>query len=123
MILTGSSLEGLSQNIDTICAPVAQMKKVYAAAAQKKVADSLLSIAERQVSQLQNTIKLLNEKDLELKLMYEGQIANLNQQIAIYKDQITGYEKLLRREKRKRFFTSAAGVLTTGIMAYIYLTK
>jgi CO dehydrogenase/acetyl-CoA synthase alpha subunit len=99
------------------------MKKVYAAAAQKKITDSLLSICERQVTQLENTIKLLDEKDIEQKAMYEGQLENLRQQIALYKDQITGYEKLIRIERRKKRLAIVGGIVTTGAALYLYLTK
>ena len=123
-ILIGSNFAGQSQDSkDTLCFPVPVIRKVLIAASQKKVADSLLLIAEAQVSQLQNTIKLLEDKDIELKTMYDGQLDNLHKQIALYKDQIEGYEKLLRKEKRKRRLITGVGILTTGAMAYLYLTK
>lgn len=93
------------------------------AASQKKIADSLLSICESQVRELNGQIKLLNEKDGELKTMYEGQIANLNQQIELYKDQIKGYEKLVRRERFKRRLITFVGIGTTAAAAYLYITK
>jgi hypothetical protein len=123
MILISSNFVQGQNPTDTICISTPQFKKVYAAALQKKVADSLLSISERQVLQLQNTINLLGEKDGDLKAMYEGQIANLNQQVALYKDQINGYEKLLRKERFRRRLTAGAGILATGVMGYLFLTK
>jgi len=123
VILIRSSFGQGQTTIDTICIEVSKFKKIYSAALQKKVADSLLSIAELQVTQLNNSIRLLGERDIEVKANYEKQISNLNQQIELYKDQIAGYERLLKKERRKRFFTSAGGILTTGIMAYLFLTK
>ena len=123
MITIGSNLELQSQTTDTICAPVAQMKKVYAAAAQKKVADSLLVIAEKQVAELNNQITLLDGKNAEQKAMCDNQLELLYQEISLYKDQIQGYEKLLRKERRKRFFTTAGGLLTTGLMAFLFIQK
>jgi len=104
IILTGSSFAGSSQTADkdTLCFTVPVVKERLTQARLYKYADSLLKISEQQLSQLQNTIKLLDAKEVEQKTMYEGQVANLNQQIALYKDQVNGYEKLLRRERFKR---------------------
>lgn len=123
MILTGSNFAGQSQITDTICAPVAQMKKVYAAAAQKKVADSLLVLAERQLSEYRNQISILDEKQADQKAFYDGQITNLQNQIALYKDQINGYERLLRKERRKRRLTTFGGILTTAAATFLFISK
>lgn len=123
MITIGSNLGLQSQTTDTICAPVAQMKKVYAAAAQKKVADSLLVIAEKQVAELNNQITLLDGKSAEQKAMFDNQLELLHQEIVLYKDQISGYEKLLRKERRKRFFTAVGGVLTTSAALFLFISK
>lgn len=93
------------------------------AASQKKVADSLLVIAEKQVAQLQNTITLLGEKDAEQKEMYDNQLDLLRQEITLYKDQISGYERLVRKERRKRRWATAGGILTTGVITYFLITK
>lgn len=123
MILIGSNFAGLSQASDTICIPVQQAKKVYAAAAQKKVADSLLTIANAQLSELKVQVSLLTEKEQELRNYFNREISNLENQIALYKDQVVGYEKIVRREKRKRFFTSVAGTLATGAVIFLSLKK
>lgn len=121
--MTGSSFVTLSQTTDTLCFPVPVVRKVLIAASQKKVADSLLKISEQQIIQLQATIKLLGEKDVELKTMYDGQLENLHQQVSVYKEQITGYEKLLRRERFKRRLITAAGIMATGAMFILYIIK
>jgi len=123
MILTGSNFAGQSQTTDTLCFPVPVIRKVLIAASQKKVCDSLLIISERQVSQLNNTIDLLTEKDTTLRSMYQGQIDNLNNQIALYKDQIKGYERLVKRERFRRRLATVGGILTTSTMIYLYITK
>lgn len=99
------------------------MKKVYAAAAQKKIVDSLLSISEKQVAELRYSVSLLTEKEAELKANYERQISNLEEQIILLKDQMQGYERLLKREKRKRFFTGVAGTLTTAAAIFLLVTQ
>lgn len=124
LIMIGSNFAGVCQiSNDTLCFDVPVVRKLLIAASQKKVADSLLSICEKQVAELNGQIKLLGEKDGEFKAMYDGQLENLHQQIVLYKDQIAGYEKLLRKERRKRRAITAAGIATTGIMAYFFLTK
>jgi hypothetical protein len=123
MILAGSSLEGQSQTSDTICAPVAQMKKVYAAALQKRVCDSMNVILEARINSLNNSIALLNQKDSVTVAGYEGQLKVFREEKALYQDQMKGFEKLVRREKRKRFFATAGGILTTGIVTYLAIKK
>lgn len=108
---------------DTLCFPVPTIRKVLIAASQKRVADSLLLIAEKQIAQLQNTISLLGEKDAEQKAMFDNQLDLLRQEITLYKDQIAGYERLVRKERRKRRLATAGGILTTGLMAYLFITK
>lgn len=123
LILTRSNSGQAQPGTDTICLPVPVFKKIYSAALQKKYTDSLLVITEKQVSELQAAVGLLEEKDGELKRMYEAQIANLNNQISIFKDQVIGYEKLLKKERRRRFWTGALSVVTAGTLGYLYLTK
>lgn len=123
VILIKSSFGQAQIHTDTICIEVPKFKKIYAAALQKKVADSLLTISEKQIAQLENTIRLLGEKDAEQKAGYDNQLDILHQEQNIYKDQIAGYERLLKKERRKRFFTSAGGILTTGILTYLLISK
>jgi hypothetical protein len=41
----------------------------------------------------------------------------------VFHDQIDSYERMLRKERRKRFWTAAGGIVTTGLAAYLYITK
>lgn len=123
VILIRSSLGQAQITTDTICLEVTKFKKIYSAALQKKVADSLLSISEKQVAQLNVSMSLLSEKETETKANYEMQLANLTNQIALYKEQINGYERLVKRERRKRRLTTAAGILTTGAALFLSLQK
>lgn len=41
----------------------------------------------------------------------------------VYLQQVQDFEKLLRKERRKRFWTAAGGIITTGLAAYLYITK
>lgn len=123
MTLIGSNFAGLSQTSDTICLPVNQAKKIYAAAEQKKVADSLLSIANTQLLELKYQVSLLTEKEQELRNYFNREISNLENQIQLYKEQVVGYEKLVKREKRRRFFTAAGGTVATAAALFLYFSK
>ena len=85
VILIRSSYGQAQSTTDTICLSVSVFKKVYSSALQKKYADSLLTITEKQVNELLSAIDLLEEKDVELKKQYDAQISNLNNQINIFK--------------------------------------
>lgn len=128
VVLIKSSFAGLSQNStqnpnDTICVTIAEGKTLYTAATMYKYTDSLLKITEAQVSELKTAIRLLEEKDAEQRALYERMIVNLNGQIDLLKNQVKGFEKIVRAERRKRFWSSLAGVVTTGAAMYLFITK
>lgn len=123
VILIRSSYGQAQSTTDTICLSVSVFKKVYSSALQKKYADSLLTITEKQVNELLSAIDLLEEKDVELKKQYDAQISNLNNQINIFKDQVKGYELLIKKERRRRRLATAGGVLTTGAAIFLLLKK
>lgn len=100
---------------DTICVPVAQAKKVYAAAAQKQAADSMLRLAEKQIDELNVTLSLMDDRDREQRKFYQDQMNYLREEIKIHREQVSIMEKMIRKEKRKRFWASFAGVLATGL--------
>ncbi len=131
MILTVISYAGNTQTTDTICLPVEQAKKVLADARQKPV-------LQEQIGLLRTDISLLNllivEKDgiirdLEKKdgnnsgIIQELQDQKdlMQKQINLHLDQVNTMERMIRREKRKRFWTGAAGIITTA--AAIFLTS
>lgn len=78
---------------------------------------------KRQVVNLEEQIKLLNDvikehtnKDEIQRSYYENQMTGLREQLQICKEQVLAFEKIVRRERRKRFWTGASGLLTTGVM-------
>lgn len=123
--MTGSGFVGSSQTDtkDTLCFPVQVVKERLTQARLYLLTDSLLHISETQLAELKYNIKLSGEKDSATKASYEVQLVNLNQQILLYKDQISGYERLLKRQRRKTFLTGAAGFITTGIAVYLFSQK
>ncbi len=124
LILIKSSFEGQSQTPnDTICLPVVSVKKVYADAKAFRLTDSLLRISEAQLSEVKYQKGLIEDREAETINNYNRQIENLEKQISVYKDQMIVFNKAIRREKRKRFFATAGGVLSTGIMIYLSTKK
>ena len=125
IITIGSSYESHSQtgSNDTLCFPLSVVRQRLTEARLYRYTDSLLKITESQVAELQGRIKLLNDKDVELKAMYDGQLDNLHKQIDVYKEQIKGYEKLLRKERFRRRLITGAGIVTTGAALYLYFSK
>jgi ASC-1-like (ASCH) protein len=99
------------------------VKKVLIAAEQKKVLDGQVILLNQRIEGLQVVIKNLEEKDSATVAAYNAQLEAMKEQKEIFQSQLDGYEKLLRREKRKRFWTGAAGILTTGAMTYLLITK
>ena len=120
-----SSFGALSQTTDTICAPVQQMKKVYADALKYRYADSLLKIVEGQLAEKKAQVEILEEKGEEVSANHRKEIINLEGQIGTLKDQVNGFEKMWRREKRRRRLAQAAGIVTTvaAIAVPLFITK
>lgn len=129
-ILLLISLKGNSQTIEI---PVEQAKKVMADAKQKPLLLEKISLLNADISLLNQRIK---QKDSIISsyqvmegnydailLAMEDNKAVMLQQRQLYEEQLTSFEKLLRKEKRKRFWTAAGGVVTTGLAAYLYIIK
>ena len=133
VLLLKISFAGKSQVTDTICLPFEQVKKIYVDAKQKpvllekidllttditllnkriEVRDSIINLMELSEIGSQEIIKILKE---EKELMLE--------QRRVFEGQLISYEKLLKKERRKRKWTAAAGLMVTGIATYLYLTK
>ena len=133
VLLLRMSFAGNCQVTDTICVPMAQLKKVLTDAKQKPV------LLEK-IDLLTTDIKLLNErivvKDSIINLMERDELASqeiisalreekklMLEQRKVFEDQLNAYEKLLRKERRKRRWTAVGGIMLTGAATYLYLTK
>lgn len=108
-----SSFGGLCQVTDTICIPMGQMKKVYMDALKYRYADSLLKIVESQLAEKKAQVEILEEKGEEVSANHQKEIANLEGQVGTLKDQVNGFEKMWKREKRRRRLSQAVGIITT----------
>lgn len=81
-----------------------------------------IDILNERITGLGNVISSLNEKDLnnsEIITQLQEQKKIMEDQKSILLDQIAKVNKQLRKEKRKRFWTAAAGVATTAAAFYI----
>ena len=54
---------------------------------------------------------------------YKDKIANKDAQIALYTDQVKGYELLVKKERRRRRLATAGGLVTTGAAIFLLLKK
>jgi membrane-bound lytic murein transglycosylase len=128
MITIGSNYAAQSQTIDTLCPPVAQLKKVYAAAAQKKVLDSLVISLNADIRSYEIVVKQLQEKDsvnVEIIRTYIAMIDTMKEQRKILEDQIATLNKEVKKWKRKTRWTAIAGAVATigGIVTTVFLIK
>lgn len=78
---------------------------------------------QARIAVLQSVILTLNQKDSATVKLYQEQLAVMKDQKALYADQLNGYEKLLRKEKRKRRFWQVLTGVVAGGAGYLILTK
>lgn len=133
LILIKSSFVGSCQVTDTICLPIEQAKKILTDAKKSDILQEKVLLLENDIALLSKRIvdkdeaialyKALDNNNSVIILELEEQKKIMEEQRKVFEDQIKSYEKLLKRERRKRFWTAAGGVLSTGIVAYLYLTK
>lgn len=121
LILTGKICVG--QLNDTLCFPTNTIKAVLIDAEKGKVYKQQVTLLNSRIDNLGLQIKELEQKNDTLSSGMANQIKLLSEQKGLFQNQLDGYEKLLRRERRKRTFTTIAGGLITGIFGYLYLVK
>lgn len=109
-----------SQVIDTICIPTIQAKKIYGDALKFRYTDSLLKLTESQLAEKRLQLQLMEDKEGEVANNHRREIVNLENQIGVLKDQVNGFEKLWKREKRRRKLSQAGGIL--AVAAAIFLS-
>lgn len=108
---------------DTICVPVPTYQGLVIAAEQRKILKEQISLLDQRILGLEEMIRQLNDRDSITVASYEAELKLMREQKALYEDQIATFEKLLRREKRKRFWTSVGGTLTTVGALFLFFTK
>lgn len=114
------------QSSDTICPKIDTYRKLVIAAEQKKILEEQVVILNRRISEKDSVIALLrfnDETNEQVIQTYKDELAVMKDQKDILFSAIKGSEKIIRKLKRKVFWTSAAGVAGMGTMAFLLLTK
>lgn len=108
---------------DSIRLSVPAVRNMLIAAEQSKVLKEQVVILNDRISNYENIVVNLKQKDSMTVVSFQSQIVTMKEQRALLEDQIKGFERLLKIEKRKRTMTTLAGTLTTGIAMYLFITK
>lgn len=108
---------------DTLCFPRKVLEKVLIAAQQKKVLDSQIVLLNQRIEGLESVINELNGKDQLTVQSYEAQLKQYQAEKALYEDQLKGYERLIRKEKRKRIVSNIFGGLAAAAAVFLFVTK
>jgi len=120
VIWIGSNLELHSQVIDTICIPTVQAKKIYGDALKFRYTDSLLKLTESQLAEKRLQLQLMEDKEGEVANNHRREIVNLENQVGVLKEQVQGFEKMWKRERRKRRLSQAGGIV--AVIAAVFLS-
>jgi len=120
VIWIGSNLELHSQVIDTICIPTIQAKKIYGDALKFRYTDSLLKLTESQLAEKRLQLQLMEDKESEVANNHRREIVNLENQVGVLKEQVQGFEKMWKRERRKRRLSQAGGIV--AVIAAVFLS-
>lgn len=121
LILTVNSYGQKQQ--DTLCLPTENVRGLLISAKQGDALKQQVVILNDRIGLLQSIVKELELKDSASKSGYTAQIAALLEEKKIYQDQLNTYEKLLKRERRKRRLATAGGIVTTGLAIYLGFVK
>jgi len=133
MALTVASFAGNSQITDTICLPVAQVKKVLADARQKPLLIEKINLLQADIrimeERIANKESIINNMERD-QMASQEIIDQLKEEKQLYEeqkkimlDQARAFEKMLKKEKRKRRWTAFAGFVSTGIVTYLFISK
>lgn len=118
---------------DTLCISVADAQNCAIAKKQRTVLAERIVILDSNINYLNQTIaatnrnivalqaKDENNKVIIIQLQEQKQI--MMDQRKIFEDEIKSLQSELKKEKRKRFWTSVSGLAGIGIMAYLYISK
>lgn len=125
VIMIKSSCAVLSQNTpistsDTLCKTVSELKVVYGDALKFRYTDSLLKLTESQLAEKRLQLQLMEDKEGEVANNHRREIVNLENQVGVLKEQVQGFEKLWKRERRKRRLSQAGGIV--AVIAAIFLS-
>lgn len=121
------SLNGVSQpntTTDTIVRLKSNVaRNMYKDALQKPILEERISILNERITNLQILVKTVEQKDSILIMDSQNQIKLLLEEMTLCQDQVKTMETIIRKERRKRFWVSAAGIVTTGAAIYLSTLK
>lgn len=122
-----------SKPIDTTCVPTEKLRAVLSDAKQKPVLlerISLLSedmrLLNQRIAVKDSIILVLDSRDRNndgIIRAYEDEKKTYKDQVALIQNQMHTLESMLRKEKRKRFWTGVGGTLTTGLALFLLFQK
>ncbi len=102
--------------------PITEAKKVLADAKMKPILQERINLLNADILLMSERIGNLKAKDSvnsQIIATYEAQLFVMKDQRKIFEAQLKDYEKKIRQQKRKTFFTGMAGIVTTAITFYI----
>lgn len=117
------SSEAQLRTIDSTTVSNTALRRILTAAEQKKVLDEQVILLTQRISGYEEMVKQYKDKDTATVGSYERQIALMKDERKIFETAISGKEKEIRKYKRKLFFRTAGGIMITGGLVYLYITK
>lgn len=122
-----------SQSSDTICIPKTDAIKLLSKAEEGKLLSEKVSLLNEQIFLLSQRIAekqaiisgLEQTEGYQDSLIgsYKKEIELIRDQKKILEEAVAATKKEVRRFKRKLFFRTAGGVMVTGALVYLYVTK
>lgn len=109
---------------DTICVKIITYQKLVIAAEQKKVLQEQLLVIDKRIIEKDSIIRLLQFKEElngQMIQTYEDELLVIKDQRKIFETAIKQNEKIIRKLKRKVFWTSMAGIAAVGATVFLTL--
>lgn len=111
-------------NVDTLIpTPDTTLRKLLIAGEERNNLKKQVRNLEEQVNLLNEVIKEHDGKDVVQTEYFSNQMKNLQDQIALCKEQVVAFEKMVKMERRKRRLITGAGILTTAGAILLSLKK
>lgn len=130
--IPGTRYFGLNP-MDTMIFYVYEVQDLLIAAKQKKIADSIIIDLRIKVGLLTDKIdayeiiakNFLGKDSLtkDIRALFDSKIETMKEQRSILEQTITDFKKEIKRWKRKVRWTAVAGIVATGAVTYLYITK
>lgn len=103
---------------DTICMPISQAKKILIAATEKKSLDTLVFILSERINEKDSIISLLKSTNRFNEII----INTMTDQRHIMETELAVANKQLKKEKRKKLWTSIGGIVGIGAAFWLGLS-